>query len=82
MPSAGIVISSCTERRLRRMAKKEIELSIQHPLMVGNVDVAFRVWNGPLLGTLTLSKGTVDWRPANKRKAVSKTWEEFNDLMR
>jgi hypothetical protein len=64
------------------MAKKEIHMTIQHPVHVRNVDVTFQVWSGPLLGTLTLSKGSIDWRPARKQSTVSKTWEEFSELMR
>jgi hypothetical protein len=64
------------------MASKKVELIIRQPLEIGKVDLTFEVRTGnALMGTLTISKGSVDWRPTHARKAARKTWEEFSALM-
>jgi len=63
------------------MAQK-VTLTVEHEIEIGNVDVTFRVRNGNhLVGTLTISKGSIDWRRANARKSVQKSWADFAALM-
>lgn len=45
-------------------------------------DVRFAVYgDDQKLGDLTISKGTIDWRPARKRSVRSLTWEQFARLI-
>jgi hypothetical protein len=61
---------------------KHVTLSISHDIEIGNVDVVFKVRDGSaLIGTVTISKGSIDWRKANARNSINKTWREFADLM-
>lgn len=49
---------------------------------IQNADLTFKVWSDDdLLGTLALSKGTLDWWPSNARTPISLEWERFADLM-
>ena len=64
------------------MARKKVELSIQHPIEIGNVDVTFRVYDGNAhLGDLTISRGGIDWRPTRVRAPIKKPWNAFHDWM-
>jgi hypothetical protein len=64
------------------MATHDIEIEIP-PRLVLHKDVSFIIKSDGLkLGELRISKGTIDWRPGNKRKVVSLTWERFDTLMR
>jgi hypothetical protein len=64
------------------MATHDIEVEIP-PRLVLHKDVSFVIKSDGLkLGELRVSKGTIDWRPGNKRKVVSLTWEQFDRLMR
>ena len=46
-----------------------------------DVDVLVRS-NGRKLGTVRISKGTIDWMPARNSKTHYKmSWERFHDLM-
>lgn len=54
----------------------------QPSTQVINADVRFDVYaDDELLGVLTVSKGTIDWRPARKHTARQLTWERFSRLM-
>lgn len=59
------------------------KVSIRQPAkQVMHKDVAFIVQSdGVLLGELTVSKGSIDWRPANKQKAKKISWEKFAAMM-
>ena len=47
-----------------------------------NSDVSFEVYSDDqLLGALSISKGSIDWRPRRRRTKVSMTWERFAELM-
>jgi hypothetical protein len=65
------------------MAAHKVELTISHPVNIGNVDVVFEVRNGnALLGKLEISKGGVDWRKAHSKSGPkSATWAEFAEWM-
>lgn len=63
------------------MPKHKIEVS-QPPKVVLNTDVRFSIYSDEaLLGELKISKGTIDWRPAGRQKAVKRTWEWFAKMM-
>ena len=64
------------------MAQHEIEVEVPAKVIL-HKDVKFIIKSDGLkLGELRISKGTIDWRPGNKRKVVSLTWERFDALMR
>lgn len=63
------------------MAEHDIEVDIP-PRSVLYKDVTFTVWsNDSKLGELRISKGSIDWRPGNKKKVVRLEWEQFDRLM-
>jgi hypothetical protein len=45
-------------------------------------DVSFIVFSDDeRLGELSISKGTIDWKPARRRQPISMSWEKFARLM-
>jgi hypothetical protein len=49
--------------------------------MMGNLDITCNAYaDGNLIGELCMSKGGVDWRPANKRTRTY-SWEKFAELL-
>jgi hypothetical protein len=47
-----------------------------------NSDVTFEIYSdGQKLGTMLVSKGTVDWFPRNAQTSISLQWEEFADVL-
>ena len=65
------------------MATHEVSLNISRPVPVGNVDVEIAVRrNGRAFGKVKISKGAIDWMPANKSKtAFYLDWAEFAKVM-
>ncbi|WP_158789028.1 hypothetical protein [Granulicella sp. L46] len=64
----------------------EISLTIPKGIEVLHSDlVIIARQDGALLGTLTISKGTIDWRPKNRRAGkkgeTQLTWSQFADRM-
>jgi hypothetical protein len=60
----------------------EVEMKIPSNVVL-NADVVFEIQaGGQKLGELRVSRGTVDWYPANARNGSSLTWEQFDRLMR
>jgi len=69
------------------MAIHKVTLKIAKGIEVVNTDVRFKIEkDGKLFGTLTLSKGSIDWRPRKKhaggKNETTKTWQAFDKLMR
>lgn len=64
------------------MAKHEIRLTFPSHEVVNN-DVTIKVKSDDaLLGRIEISKGSIDWWPANNSKTHYKmTWENFQALM-
>ena len=64
------------------MAKHEIRLTFPWHEVVNN-DVTIKVKSDDaLLGRIEISKGSIDWWPANNSKTHYKmTWENFQMLM-
>ncbi len=63
-----------------------ISLKLTKKIEVLHSDVVIDVLqDGDKLGTLTLSKGTIDWRPrhakSGKAKETQLTWSRFAELM-
>ena len=65
------------------MATHEVSLNISRAIPVGNVDIEVAVRrNGRAFGRVKISKGSIDWMPANKSKtAYYLDWSEFAKLM-
>ncbi len=64
----------------------EISLTIPKGIEVLHSDLVIHArQDGELLGTLTISKGTVDWRPKNKKAGkggeTMLNWSQFADVM-
>ena len=65
------------------MPRHDVEMSIPTTKVILSADVIFEVRSdGEKLGELRVSKGTIDWAPANAKVPVQRTWEQFDQLMR
>jgi hypothetical protein len=69
--------------KVGRMATHDVSLNISRPIPVGNVDIEIPVRrNGRAFGRVKISKGSIDWMPANKSKtAYWLDWAEFARFM-
>lgn len=64
------------------MAQHEVDMRIPTTKVVLHADVVFEVRSdGEKLGELRVSKGTIDWCPANAQNPAKLTWEQFDRLM-
>jgi hypothetical protein len=68
------------------MAQHEIRLKFNKELEVLNSDVRVEAKrDGTLLGTLTLSKGSIDWRPSGRHRGkggeIQLSWAAFAEVM-
>lgn len=64
------------------MANRKVSLKVASPIEVGNVDVQFAISDGHgLIGTVTVSKGGIDWRGRGKQSKQSASWDRFAELM-
>lgn len=68
------------------MATHEIKLKLTKGIEVLNTDIEIIVKrNGAIFGTLTLSRGTIDWRPRKKhmggKNEIQLGWTEFARVM-
>ncbi|HZP72604.1 MAG TPA: hypothetical protein VFA97_04405 [Gaiellaceae bacterium] len=60
-----------------------VGLKIDHELPVGNVDLKVIVdEDGERLGQLTISRGSIDWKPGRAKRTWSLEWDRFDALMR
>jgi hypothetical protein len=69
------------------MAEHKIGLEIPKEIEVSNSDLKIRVRkDGKRFGTLTISKGTIDWRPAKKwrrnKNEIRLPWSVFDQTMK
>jgi hypothetical protein len=63
------------------VATHSIEIELP-PKLVLHKDVRFTVHSdGVKLGELRISKGTIDWWPANNQSAISLSWERFARIL-
>lgn len=65
------------------MAKHDVALTIPSGIEIGSRDLTLVVKaDSTPLGTVTISKGSIDWKPSpNKKAHFQLTWEQFADLM-
>jgi hypothetical protein len=64
------------------VAKHELGLSIPRGEIV-NADAVITVHSdGVKVGELRMSRGTIDWHPANHKHRIRLSWEEFDKVMR
>jgi hypothetical protein len=64
------------------MAVHKVGLKVPQEIELGKVDITLPVRRGgSLLGTLTISRGGVDWKKAHAHSSVSVTWTKFAELM-
>jgi hypothetical protein len=64
------------------MPRHEVELEVPQVVTVLHRDVTLRVWeDDELLGTLRLSKGSIDWRPRAARYVRRMSWSKFDKVM-
>ena len=64
------------------MPAHRVEVEIP-PKLVLNKDVRIVVSSGETrLGELSISKGSVDWRPAKHPSSYRLSWERFDAVMR
>ncbi len=68
------------------MAKHDIKLKITKGIDILNADIVIAVkQNETTLGTLTLSRGSIDWRPKKKRSGgkneTQLSWGQFDEVM-
>jgi hypothetical protein len=63
------------------MAKHDVRLTL--PVFeIGKMDLVIDIKsNDSKLGTLTISKGSIEYYPASKQTPISLTWEKFDELM-
>lgn len=69
------------------MAKRKVRHEIRFGIpegRLGKLDAEFDVWRGPeKVGTLFVSQGAIEWRPANAKKyQYHCRWEGFSKVMR
>jgi hypothetical protein len=70
------------------MPKHSIQFDLPQTVRVKNRDVEFQVYtsrskrglNKKLLGTLKVSKGSIDWRPGGAEYTRVLSWERFAEL--
>lgn len=70
-----------------RMSEHQVTANFQGNIEIANTDLKVVVKkNGRVFGTLTLSKGSIDWRPKKKwvggKNEVSLSWTKFDEKMR
>jgi hypothetical protein len=69
------------------MAKHDVNLKIANDISIGNADIRISIWKDKdRFGTLTISKGGIDWRPRNAKSGKSGEtqlgWTQFDDRMK
>lgn len=64
------------------MSTHDIHMAMPEKVVL-NKDVIFDVYSDKSkLGTLKISKGSVEWAPANFARGFHVMWEEFDKMMR
>jgi len=69
------------------MATHAIKLKIRKGIEVLNTDITVEVMkDGKRFGTITVSRGTIDWRPTKKwvggKSEIQMNWTRFDKIMR
>jgi hypothetical protein len=64
------------------MPTHDIEMDLpSHKVVNTDVDVVVKS-DGRMLGTVMISKGSIDWRPGRASSLYTMSWERFDALMR
>ena len=64
------------------MAHHEVKISLPNDIEVQRADVEFSVHrDGSKLGTLKISRGDVEWVPANHQHGNKVDWADFASFM-
>ncbi|MFN8036148.1 MAG: hypothetical protein U0V73_09470 [Acidimicrobiia bacterium] len=64
------------------MPKHDVDMKVPTTKMVLNADVVFEVRSdAQKFGELRVSKGGIDWYPANAQIPAKLTWEQLDRLM-
>ncbi len=64
------------------MSEHEIYMTVPTKVVL-NKDTNFDIYSdGASLGTLKVSKGSIEWRPKNHTYGFHLPWERFDELMR
>lgn len=65
------------------MAKHYVTFVLpKHRYEIGNADVTIEVWrNDNKYGTITISKGAVEWLPVPDKKPYKLGWRGFNEAI-
>jgi hypothetical protein len=76
-------VPSIASDSVAAMATHEVSLNIARPIPIGSVDIEIPVRrNGRAFGKVKISRGAIDWMPANKSKtAFYLDWNEFAKFM-
>lgn len=63
------------------MPRHHIEISLPtKPLK--NVDTTISIWSdGEKLGDLLVSRGSLDWKPAGRKRVKRISWERFAEML-
>jgi hypothetical protein len=65
------------------LPKHDVEMSIPTTKVVLSADVVFEIRSDDeKLGELRISRGTIDWAPANAKVPIQLSWEQFDRVMR
>jgi hypothetical protein len=68
------------------MAEHRVKFSIPYRVL-GRSDIKFKIYNhqrrhpDELLGTLFVSHGAIEWRPARKKNKIKLDWPDFDRRM-
>ena len=62
------------------MAKHDVYATLPNALM-GKKDAFFDIFqDGEKLGTITISKGSIEWYPKNSKQPYKMTWSKFDKM--
>ncbi len=63
------------------MANLKLKVSRAMEVVNADAEIEVRGTDGELLGRLLVSRGSVDWAPANKQRRYRMNWRRFARLM-
>lgn len=64
------------------MAQHEVKVFLPS-IEIGSTDLEIEIRSDAAkLGSLLISKGTIDYKPNNHLYSISLTWEQFDEIMR
>jgi hypothetical protein len=63
------------------MANLKLKVSRAMEVVNADAEIEVRTTEGDLIGRLLLSKGSIDWAPANKQLRHRLRWKQFARLM-